>query len=136
MKVLLTAAALFISVNSFAGIVPRMNCVGSIYDKKLLKIQEVQEDKVLLEYRSGGAAFANVFYGDLKEITFIVIIDKMFPISDLQTVPVTMGIYQAKEGKTLVEKKALIAANGLNTKVEILSGDKTLTLTCSRITNP
>lgn len=127
---------MIMSLNSFAGIVPRINCVGSIYDKKLLKVQEVQEDKVLLEYRSGGAAFANVFYGDLKDLTFIVIIDKMFPISDLQTAPVTMGIYHAKSGKTLVEKKALLAANGLSTKVEILSEDKTLTLTCSRITNP
>ncbi len=124
------------SLNSFAGIVPRMNCVGSIYDKKLLKIQEVQEDKVLLEYRSGGAAFANVFLGDLKDLTFIVVIGKMFPISDLQAVPVTMGIYEAKEGNTLVEKKALILANGMSTKVEVSSKDKVLTLTCSRITNP
>ena len=124
------------SLNSFAGIVPRLNCIGSEYNKKILATQEVQEDKVLLEYRSGGAAFANVFYGELNDKIFVVLIDKSYPILSLEGVPVTMGIYESKEGKTLAEKKAIIFSNTAGTKVEVLFNNKTLTLTCSRLSNP
>lgn len=124
------------SLNSFAGIVPRLNCVGSEYNKQILTAQEVQEDKVLLEYRSGGAAFANVFYGELNDKIFIVVLNNSTPVNNLQGLPVSMGIYEAKEGKTLAEKNAVLFANTMGSKVEVSLNNKTLTLSCSRLSNP
>lgn len=128
---------LILSTNSFAGIVPRVNCVGSSYDRSVLKTEEIAEDKVLLEYRSGGAAFANVFYGELKDITFIALINKSYPITNAEALPLNLGIYGSNNEKVLAEKSVVLFANGMTSKVEVkIPGGKLLTLSCSRLLNP
>ncbi len=137
MKTSVILAAFFISFQSIAGIVPRINCIGSSYDKKVLKVEEIQEEKVLLEYRSGGAAFSNVFFGDLTESNFIVVLNKAFPISNIEAVPLTLGIYNAKTYKAYAEKNVVLLANGITVKIEAKSDDhKILTLVCTRLLNP
>lgn len=128
---------LVLSANSFAGIVPRVNCVGSSYDRSVLKNEEVQEDKVLLEYRSGGAAFANVFYGELKDYTFIALINKSYPITNTEALPLNLGIYGSNNEKVLAEKPVILSAFGVVSKVEVkTTSGKILTLSCSRLLNP
>ncbi len=129
--------ALILSTNSFAGIVPRVNCVGSSYDRSVLKAEEVAEDKVLLEYRSGGAAFANVFYGELKDHTFIALINKSYPITNTDLLPLNLGIYSSNGDKVLAEKPVVLNGFGVISKVEAkLASGKILTLSCYRLLNP
>lgn len=137
MKSTIFAFMLFIAFNSYAGLVPRVNCVGSSYDKKLLNEQEVEEEKVLLEFRNGGAAFSDTFIGELKDLTFIVVINKMLPLSNIEPAPLNLGIYNAKTNKTLAQKNVFLLANGLVAKVDFKDADgKILTLSCSRLLNP
>lgn len=136
MKKMTFLIALLASFPVFAGLVPRINCVGSIYDKEILDKQEVQEEKVLLEFRTGGAAFSDTFLGYLKEYTFIVVINKSLPISNLESVPLQLGIYNSEDGKTLIAKNTYLFPNGPMAKIEAKDQNRILTLSCTRLFNP
>lgn len=136
MKTIIIIVAFLASCSSFAGLVPRINCVGSVYDKAFLDKNEVQEDKVLLQFTSGGAAFSDTFLGYLNEYTFIVVINKSLPISNFEIAPLQLGIYKSEGGITLATKSVNLLPNGITAKTEAVENKKILTLSCSRLLNP
>ncbi len=85
---------------------PNVTCLGSLSQSG--KVEHVE-----LAFRDGAAAFNDVYLGEINQVTFIVVLNKMLPIKDTEVLPVTMGIYNTTSGKTYLEVPAFLLATGL-----------------------
>ncbi len=124
-KVLLMITSLVFITSAIAKDLPNVTCFGS-------HSAGGNVEHVELKFRDGAAAFSDVYFGELDQLTFIVILNKALPINDLEALPVTMGIYQTESGKTYVETEALLFATGMTKLVYAKTSTGLARLSCVR----
>ncbi len=133
MKTIILILGLILSTNSFSEVIPRLNCVGSIYDSK---VADSEEEKVLLEYRSGGAAFMNVYVGEIRDFSFLTVLNAANPVSDFKILPVTLIIGNFKTGETFKEKNVNLVPKAPASTAQIkLKNGMLVSLSCTRLLN-
>lgn len=123
MKTTILALGYLLSVNAYAEMIPKLNCVASI-----------QEEVLALQYRDGGAAFMNVYAAEINEYAFLTILNASNPIADSTPVPVTLMIGNLISGKTYKEKNVVMTTGAEETSIKAkLEDGKIATLSCSRL---
>ncbi len=122
MKTLVLVLGLVFTLNTaYAEMIPNLDCTGTAHSKS-----------IQLEYRDGGAAFMNVYYGSSSEVTFIAVLNASNPVADKTSLPVTLIV--GEKDQTLADKNIILNTNGLEKSLTVKLEDGTeANLSCSRL---